>query len=122
MASDGPRPARRQALALRTLPTNLPGTLQSAHGLATTLLDACGEGAQAPLAPALVDPHVKRVAIGAIYGAAELYMLTDRSPGFSDTWLFIEREVHSLHTAAGVASQLQAYSPANLLLTLMSRR
>ena len=77
---------------------------------------------QAPLAPALVDPHLKRLAIGAIYGAAELYMLTDRSPGFSDTWLFIEREVNSLHSAASVASQLQAYSPANLLLSLMSRR
>ena len=70
----------------------------------------------------LIQLLISGLAIGAIYGAAELYMLTDRSPGFSDTWLFIEREVHSLHTAAGVASQLQAYSPANLLLTLMSRR
>jgi len=49
-------------------------------------------------------------------------MLTDRSPGFSDTFLFIEREVNSLHTVAGVARQLQAYSPANILLTLLSRR
>jgi len=111
-----------QALALRTLPTNLPATLQSAHQLASLFLDACGEDAQSPLAPALVDPHLKRLAIGAIYGAAELYMLTDRSPGFSDTFLFIEREVNSLHTVAGVARQLQAYSPANILLTLLSRR
>lgn len=112
----------RQALALRTLPTNLPGTLQSAHALASTFLEACGEDAQSPLAPALVDPHLKRMAIGAIYGAAELYMLTDKSPGFSDTFLFIEREVSSLHSVAGVARQLQAYSPANLLMTLLSRR
>jgi len=100
----------------------LPGTLQSAHALASTFLEACGEDAQSPLAPALVDPHLKRVAIGAIYGAAELYMLTDKSPGFSDTFLFIEREVSSLHSVAGVARQLQAFSPANLLMTLLSRR
>ena len=111
----------RQALALRTLPTNLPSTLQSAHALASTFLEACGGDAHSPLAPALVDPHLKRVAIGAIYGAAELYMLTDKSPGFSDTFLFVEREVSSLHSVAGVARQLQAYSPANLLMTLLSQ-
>jgi len=110
-----------QALALRTLPTNLPTTLHSAHALASTFLEACGGDAQSPLAPALVDPHLKRVAIGAIYGAAELYMLTDKSPGFSDTFLFVEREVSSLHSVAGVARQLQAYSPANLLMTLLSQ-
>ena len=111
-----------QALALRTLPTNLPTTLQSAHELSGVLLSACGEEAQAPLAPALLDPHVKKVAIGAIYGAAELYMLTEQSPGFSDTWLFIEREVQHLHSAASVGAQLQSFSPANLLLSLMARR
>ena len=114
-------PPPRQALALRTLPTNLPSTLQSAHALASTFLEACGGDAHSPLAPALVDPHLKRVAIGAIYGAAELYMLTDKSPGFSDTFLFVEREVSSLHSVAGVARQLQAYSPANLLMTLLSQ-
>ena len=114
-------PPPRQALALRTLPTNLPTTLHSAHALASTFLEACGGDAQSPLAPALVDPHLKRVAIGAIYGAAELYMLTDKSPGFSDTFLFVEREVSSLHSVAGVARQLQAYSPANLLMTLLSQ-
>ena len=36
-----------QALALRTLPTNLPGTLLSAHALASVFLDACGADAQA---------------------------------------------------------------------------
>lgn len=111
-----------QALALRTLPTNLPTTLQSVHNLSGTLLSACGEEAQAPLAPALLDPHVKRAAIGAIYGAAELYMLTDRSPGYSDTWLFVDREVNSLHTAANVGAQLMQFSPANLIMSFMARR
>ena len=52
---------RRQALALRTLPNNLAGTLQSAHTLSGVLLAACGEGAQVHpgypgrLAPPLAD-------------------------------------------------------------------
>ena len=44
-----------QALALRTLPTNLPNTLKAAHALSETLLDACGEEAQVRRASA---PHV----------------------------------------------------------------
>ena len=45
-----------------------------------------------------------------------------RSPGYSDTWLFLEREVNSLHTAASVGAQLQAFSPANLLMSLLAAR
>ena len=67
-----------EALALRALPTNLPNTLMDAQSLATILIDACGESAQAPLFPAGLDMHVKQASVAAIYGASELYMLTDR--------------------------------------------
>ena len=49
-----------------------------AQSLASILIGACGESAQAPLFPSGVDMHVKQLSIGAIYGASELYMLTDR--------------------------------------------
>ena len=67
-----------QAMALRMLPVNLPETLTDAHALASTLLNACGDQATSPLAPPLIDAHLKLVSIGGIYGATELYMLTDR--------------------------------------------
>ena len=67
-----------QALALRALPANLPATLRDAHSLSSLLLDVCGEDAKRPLLPHPVDPHIKLISIGAIYGAAELHMLTDR--------------------------------------------
>lgn len=111
-----------QALALRALPANLPNTLRDAHSLAEQLLEACGEDARAPLMPQPVDPMVKVMSIGAIYGAAELHLLTDRSAELSDTWTFVEREVEALRTVAHVKSRLPDLSPANLLLSLLARR
>jgi len=111
-----------QALALKVLPTNLAESLGDAHALAALLLNACGERALSPLAPEKVDVKMKRMSIGAIYGAAELYMLTDRSPGLSDTWLFLEREVEAVHQLAVAGEQLSALSPSSLLMSLLSRR
>ena len=110
-----------EALALRALPTNLPHTLGDAQSLATVLIDACGESAREPLFPGAVDLHVKQVSISAIYGAAELYMLTDKSEGFTDTSRFIEREVQTLDAVAGKLGGI-SLTPMSLLLGLMAAR
>ena len=111
-----------QALALRALPANLPNTLRDGHNLAEQLLAACGEDGKAPLMPPPIDPFVKTLSVGAIYGAAELHLLTDSSPGLNDTWTFLEREVEALRTVASVKSRLPDLSPVSLLLNLMARR
>ena len=100
-----------QALALRALPHNLPTALADAHSLAGVLLDACGESAQAPLFPLPLDAHMKHLSVGAVYGAGELYMLTDGSPGFSDTMGFLEREVAALHTLADCKGSIADLAP-----------
>ena len=111
-----------QALALRALPANLPNSLRDAHSLATLLLDACGEDAKVPLLPGAVDPHVKVLSIGAIYGAAELHMLTDSSPDLADTFTFVEHEVEAMKTMASASSRLPDLSPAGLILGLLMRK
>ena len=62
-----------------------------------------------------------RAQIGAIYGAAELHLLTDRSAELTDTWTFVEREVEALRSVASAKSQLPDLSPANLILSLLTR-
>lgn len=89
-----------QALALRALPANLSESLTDAHSLTGVLLDACGEDARAPMAPGPLDDPLKRLSLGAVYGAAELYMLTDKSPAFNDTWRFLEQEVRADRAAS----------------------
>ena len=111
-----------QALALRALPANLPNTLRDAHATAALLLDACGDDAKAPLLPGAVDPHVKMMSIGAIYGAAELHLLTDSSAELSDTWAFVEREVEAVRTMAKGTAAMPDISPSGLVLSLLMRR
>ena len=111
-----------QALALRALPANLPNSLRDAHSLASLLLNACGDDAQAPLLPPPVDPHMKKISIGAVYGAAELYLLTDVSDDLADTWAFLEREVDALRTMATARTAMPDLSPAGLLLSLLAAR
>lgn len=110
-----------QALALRALPANLPNTLRDAHALAEQLLTAIGDDAKAPLLPGPVDQATKILSVGAIYGACEMHLLADRSPGHNDTWTFLEKQVEGLRTMAAAKSSLPDLSPANLLLSLLSR-
>lgn len=116
------RPSWAQALSLRALPANLPNTLRDAHATAALLLDACGEDAKLPLLPGVIDPHVKMMSIGAIYGAAELHLLTDGSADMGDTWTFLEKEVEALKTMASGAGNLPDISPGGLVMSLLMRR
>lgn len=34
--------------------------------------------------------------VGSIYSSAEVYMLTDTSPGFSDTWAYVDRRIDDM--------------------------
>lgn len=110
-----------QALALRTVPANLPRTMQDGHDVALQLLDACGAEAREPIVPQPIDPIAKVVAVAAIYGAAELHLTTDGSPEFSDTWTFVEREVEALTSLISMHSRLPDLSPASLVLAYLSR-
>lgn len=115
-------PTWSQALALRALPANLPHSLRDGHALASLLLEVAGEGASEPLLPTPIDPHVKALGIGAAYGAAELYLLTDASPDLSDTWAFLEREVDALHMLANAKRSMPDLSLAALVLAALARR
>ncbi|MBA0827444.1 hypothetical protein Goarm_012226, partial [Gossypium armourianum] len=40
-----------------------------------------------------IDWYVKRTVLGGIYSTTEIYMLTDHSSEFCDTWLFLDDQV-----------------------------
>lgn len=37
--------------------------------------------------------YAKRASLGMVFSATELYMLTDTSPGWEDTWAFLDRRL-----------------------------
>lgn len=83
-----------QALAIMSRPTNLPHALQHLSRLIDFIcVNAGGRTAD-------YSWYTYRAAVGAIYTSSELYMLTDFSPGYSDTWEAVSRRVHGLHSTA----------------------
>ncbi|GKV24710.1 hypothetical protein SLEP1_g34291 [Rubroshorea leprosula] len=40
-----------------------------------------------------INWYVTRTVLGGIYSTTEIYMLTDRSPDFRDTWAFLDDRV-----------------------------
>ncbi|MBA0710304.1 hypothetical protein Golax_025289 [Gossypium laxum] len=65
-----------------------------------------------------IDWYVKRTVLGGIYSTTEIYMLTDHSPEFCDTWLFLDDQVKDAFgfkktigeaVGAGMGSSLQGF-------------
>ncbi|KAK3040340.1 hypothetical protein RJ639_026745 [Escallonia herrerae] len=76
-----------QALSIQALPSNVPTSFKQRVALVDEIWHAAGDESSD------VDWYVKRSLLGSIYSLAELYMLTDNSPDFHDTWAFLNGRV-----------------------------
>ncbi|KAL3623575.1 hypothetical protein CASFOL_032391 [Castilleja foliolosa] len=76
-----------QALSIQVQPLNIPTSLRQR----TMLVDEIWHTADDVTTD--VDWCVKRTVLGGIYSATELYMLTDTSPDFQNTWAFLDERI-----------------------------
>ncbi|PIA49327.1 hypothetical protein AQUCO_01300278v1 [Aquilegia coerulea] len=76
-----------QALSIQAQPTNVPTSFKQRAMLVDEIWHASGDQSSD------VDWYLKRTAIGGLYSATEIYMLTDNSPDFLDTWTFLDNRV-----------------------------
>mmetsp|Transcript_7065 Transcript_7065/g.16484 ORF Transcript_7065/g.16484 Transcript_7065/m.16484 type:complete len:299 (-) Transcript_7065:182-1078(-) len=91
-----------QALALQALPHHAPGAMATLAKICDVAWTHAGDRKRDLVA------YSKRVALGGIYTGSELYMLTDYSEGFTDTFDFLDRqlkEAQKLGTTAEMAVQ-----------------
>jgi len=93
-----------QALALQALPQHAPGAMATLAQICDVAWTHAGDRKQD------ITSYSKRIALGGIYTGSELYMLTDYSQDFTDTFDFLDRqlrEAERLGTTAELAvSQL----------------
>ncbi|KAI3945533.1 hypothetical protein MKW98_018350 [Papaver atlanticum] len=68
-----------QELSIQAQPLNIPTSFNQRTVLIDEILHASGDQTTD------IDWYVKRTVLGGIYSAAEVYMLTDNSPGFQKT-------------------------------------
>ncbi|KAH7443368.1 hypothetical protein KP509_02G031200 [Ceratopteris richardii] len=76
-----------QALSIQANPANLPTSFKQRAVLMDEIWHVAGDHSSD------IDWYAKRGILAAVYAATELYMLTDHSPGFRDTWSFLQRRV-----------------------------
>lgn len=76
-----------QALSIQALPMNLPRSFKQRALLIDEIWHAADDDSTD------FDWYVKRTVLGGIYSTTEVYMLTDNSPDFRDTWAFLNARV-----------------------------
>ncbi|XP_021288376.1 ubiquinone biosynthesis protein COQ9, mitochondrial-like [Herrania umbratica] len=76
-----------QALSIQAHPLNVSTSFKQRAMLVDEIWHAADYEASD------VDWYVKRTVLGGIYSTTEIYMLTDSSPEFHDTWLFLDDRV-----------------------------
>ncbi|XP_024541711.1 ubiquinone biosynthesis protein COQ9, mitochondrial [Selaginella moellendorffii] len=106
-----------QALSIQANPINLPVAMKQRAVLMDEIWHSVGDRSTD------WDFYSKRAILGGVYTAAEVYMLTDYSPGFRDTWTFTERriiDVIDCRKTAKEAAQLAQAIGAGLGNTIAS--
>jgi ubiquinone biosynthesis protein COQ9 len=76
-----------QALSIQAQPLNVPKSFKQRAMLVDEIWHAVDDEASD------IDWYVKRTVLGGIYSTTEIYMLTDSSPDFHDTWSFLDGRV-----------------------------
>ncbi|GAU33205.1 hypothetical protein TSUD_206640 [Trifolium subterraneum] len=76
-----------QALSIQAQPANVPTSFKQRAMLVDEISHAAGDNASD------IDWYAKRTVLGGIYSTTEIYMLTDGSAGFRDTWAFLDARV-----------------------------
>jgi ubiquinone biosynthesis protein COQ9 len=89
-----------QAMALGARPDNLPGTLRLLAELMDEMWMLSGDRSND------WNWYTKRALLGGVYTATELYMLTDKSYQFHNTWTFLDRRLQDALTVGQLPSQV----------------
>ncbi|KAJ7979223.1 Ubiquinone biosynthesis protein COQ9 mitochondrial [Quillaja saponaria] len=76
-----------QALSIQAQPLNVPTSFKQRAMLIDEIWHAAGDNTSD------IDWYVKRTVLGGIYSTTEIYMLTDSSSDFRDTWAFLDARV-----------------------------
>ncbi|TMW82523.1 hypothetical protein EJD97_005726 [Solanum chilense] len=95
-----------QALSIQAQPLNVPTSFKQRAMLVDEIWHAVGDDANE------IDWYVKRTVLGGIYSTTELYMLTDSSPDFRDTWAFLDARTKDAFDLKKTAQEAQRLAEA----------
>ncbi|KAK9909165.1 hypothetical protein WJX75_008087 [Coccomyxa subellipsoidea] len=88
-----------QALGVQAHPAHVATAVRQRAELADDIWHACGDTSTD------YNWYTKRGLLAAVYAATELYMLTDYSPGYADTWRSLDRRLADVKRLGGAATE-----------------
>eukprot|EP00877_Chromochloris_zofingiensis_P005425 jgi/Chrzof1/14884/Cz09g19150.t1 len=89
-----------QALSILGMPRNSPHGLRLLGSLVDDIWYACGDKSTDS------SWYTKRMLLAGVYSSTELYMLTDFSPGYQDTWDYLDRRIADVLRLGKATQQL----------------
>ncbi|DBA65800.1 hypothetical protein WJX79_001942 [Trebouxia sp. C0005] len=102
-----------QALRIRAQPRNVSAAVEQLAQITDDVWHAAGDKSTD------YNWYTKRGLLAGVYTATELYMLTDYSPGFADTWDVLDRRLKDVMTIGRVMGQMGS-SAASLMEQISS--
>ena len=93
-----------QALSIRAQPRNVPTAVEQLAHITDDIWHAAGDKSTD------YNWYTKRGLLAGVYTATELYMLTDYSPGFAETWDVLDRRLKDVMTIGRVMGQVNSFS------------
>ncbi|WVZ09594.1 hypothetical protein V8G54_014124 [Vigna mungo] len=94
------------ALSIQAQPANVPTSFKQRAVLVDEIWHAAGDKASD------IDWYAKRTILGGIYSTTEIYMLTDSSPDFRDTWAFLDARVKDAFNIKKTIQEAQSLAEA----------
>jgi len=92
-----------EAMAIGAIPTNVSTTTSSLNELVSIILSSSTPPSSTP-PRSTPSQMLERATIGSLYVATELFMLTDSSTDFTDTWSFLDNRIEELTLAGNALS------------------
>ncbi|KAL8234194.1 hypothetical protein R6Q59_020294 [Mikania micrantha] len=92
-----------QALSIQAQPSNISTSFKQRAMLVDEFCNDEDTG---------VDWYLKRTAVGGIYSATEIYMLTDNSTDFDDTWIFLNERVRDAFDLSKTYQEVKYFAEA----------
>ncbi|BDA41822.1 Ubiquinone biosynthesis protein COQ9, mitochondrial [Coccomyxa sp. Obi] len=90
-----------QALGIQAHPAHMATAVRQRAELADDIWHACGDTSTD------YKWYTKRGLLAAVYAATELYMITDYSPGYADTWRALDRRLADVKRLGGAATEVR---------------
>lgn len=91
-----------QALGIQAHPAHVATAVQQRAELVDDIWHACGDTSTD------YNWYTKRGLLAAVYATTELFMITDYSPGYADTWRCLDRRLADVKRLGGAATEVSS--------------